>query len=111
MASRDRTQDSVEVLTEASEGFELLRRGFNTFGFGLKNFASIALDEDTHNFTHSPAGSSEDFEALWSGAEQSDAAIPQHSDTRWKALEGLQFEPGEIELLKLLRGVGHGYIL
>jgi hypothetical protein len=26
-------------------------------------------------------------------------------------LESLQFEPGEIELLKLLRGVGHGYIL
>jgi hypothetical protein len=48
---------------------------------------------------------------LRSGAEQSDAALPQHSDTRWKALESFEFEPGEIELLKLLGGVGHGYIL
>ena len=71
----------------------------------------MPLDQDTHNFTHSPAGSSDDFEALGSGAEQSDAAIPQHSDTRWIALESLQFEPGEVELLKLLRRIGHGYIL
>ena len=111
MASRDRTQHSVEVFAEAPEGFELLGRGFDGLGFGLKDLASIARDEDTHNFTPSPAGSSDDFEALRSGAEQSDAAIPQHSYTGWKALEGLQFEPGKIELLKLLRGVGHRYIL
>jgi len=111
MTSRDRTQDSVEVFAEAPEGFELLGRAFDGLRFGLKDLAPIALDEDTHNFTHSPTGSSDDFEALRSGAEQRNAAIPQHSYTRWKALEGLQFEPGEIELLKLLRGVGHGYIL
>jgi hypothetical protein len=111
MASRDRTQDSVEVFAEAPEGFELLGRAFDGLGFGLKELASIALDKDTHNFTHSPARSSDDFEALRSGAEQSDAAIPRHSYTRGKALEGLQVEAGEIELLKLLRGVGHRYIL
>ena len=111
MASRDRIQDSVEIFAEAPEGLELLRRGFDGLGFGLKDLASIALDEDTHNFTHTPAGSSDDFQALRSGAEQSDAAISQHSYTGWKALEGLQFEPGEVELLKLLRRIGHGYIL
>ena len=111
MVSGERTQDSVEVFAEAPKGFELLGRGFDGLGFGLEDLASIALDEDTHDFTHSPAGSSEDFKALRSGAEQSDAAVAQHSDTHWKALESLQFESGEIELLKLLRGVGHGYIL
>jgi hypothetical protein len=58
---RDRTQDSVEVFAEAPEGFELLGRGFDGLGLGQEDLASIALDEDTHNFTHSPAGSSDDF--------------------------------------------------
>lgn len=111
MASRDRTQDSVEVFAEAPEGFELFGRGFDGLRLGLEDLASVALDEDTHDFTHSPAGSCDDFETFGSGAEHGNAAIPQHSDTRWKALEGLQFEPGKIELLKLLGGVGHGYIL
>ena len=98
-------------MPEAPEGFELLGRGFDGLGLGQEDLASIALDENTHDFTHSPAGSSDDYETFRSGAEQSNTAIPQHSDTRWKALEGLQFEPGEIELLKLLRGIGHRYIL
>src|SRR6516164_5462311 len=105
--SRDRIQDSVEVFTEAVEGLKPFGRRVNGLGLSLKDLASVVLDQDTHDFAHPPTGSADNFEALRRGAQECDAAVAENADAGGKALEGLQFETGEVELLKLLRGVGH----
>jgi hypothetical protein len=101
------SQDGSNVVPETLEERYSFFRGFDHFAFVEKYFPSFAFYQRSHTLAHAPAGVPEDLQAVGARHQEHDAFIAQHTDGFGKAVEGLEFEAGKVELLELFGGIRH----
>ena len=98
-------QQDLQVRFEAAQKVQSLGSGLHDFLFVLEKLAAIFLQEDANRLTHLPSRRAQDLEAAEARNQQRDAAVAGYPDALGKAVEGLQFETGEIDALQLFGGI------
>ena len=94
-----------QVFAKPVKRLQLVGSGFHDFRFRLKDCVAFPLNEYAHNLTHAPTRSSQNLQAVNTWDQQGDTVVANYGDTFREAIEGLQFEPSEIDFLELLSGV------
>jgi hypothetical protein len=105
------SKDSVEIGTKTAQDFQPLRRCLQSLLLGLKNLAASRLYQDSDRISQAPPWSSQHLQAVCRGYEERYAPVPNHANTFWKAVKGLEIEPGKIKTLKLFGRVRHEELL
>ena len=95
------TQDRLQIFLKPFEGFYPLRRSLDGFAFVNEHLPAVALHQRTKTFSHAPAHVAQNLQAVYSWDEKSKAVIAENADSFGKAIEGLEFEAGQIKALEL----------
>src|SRR5262249_29376531 len=95
----------LNISAETIEFGEAFVGGFDNLLFVLENLSTVDFGQYSHDLAYLPAWRAEHLQTLRRGQHEHDALAANDSDRVGKALEGLEFESGEVEALELFGGV------